>query len=92
MFCYDQYLVGELLEHLCEEHTDLDAVVLYSDLERALRRLAQVNCAAHRLATLYSQGYSEGELAARYMVPEYRVRYALDAVFQALALILNGED
>ena len=92
MFHYDQYLVGELLEHRYDAHENIDDLDYYADLDRAMERLFEVNATAHCLADLFSQGMTEAELADLYAVPEHRIRYVLDVVFQALALILNGED
>lgn len=91
MFRYDACLVGELLEHFHDHHVQLDDIELYTDLERALVTLQAANVPAHRIASLYTQGYTNAELANLYMVSERHMRYVLDAIFQALALILNGE-
>lgn len=81
-------MVATLLERRLEATSDLEMIEYYADLDDALEVLGWEYPKAKVLALQYAQGYYQMDWAE---IPNADVQYALEAVFAALALIMNGQ-
>lgn len=81
-------MVATLLERRLEATGDLELIEYYADLDDALEVLGWEYPRARQLALQYAQGYHQSCWAS---ASDTEVQYALEAVFAALALIMNGD-
>lgn len=81
-------MVATLLERRLEATNELELIEYYADLDDALEVLGWEYPRAKELALRYAQGYYHSTWADEH---HNTVQQALEAVFAALALIMNGE-
>lgn len=81
-------MIATLLERRLEATADLELIEYYADLDDALEVLGWEYPRAKALALQYAAGYYRASWADE---AHTEVQHALEAVFAALALIMNGE-
>lgn len=88
LYTYTAAMVATLLERRLEATDDLDLIEYFADLDAAMEVLGRSYPGCYRLALAYAEGHHRQAWAEE---SHTETQMALDAIFQALALVMNGD-